>query len=271
MSGNIKSDEYLFFFKLYNAFLQIDSVASMVYGRNRELIKKFFNVYLKIANNDNALEESKNDLKIAFEEYVKLMLHLYNKDTMAQHSTYPHVLNNPNITEAFREFAEAVEKYQKWRLSLTPHDIKTIYIANLNDRHKYYTNKPFDTEININIDTQTMQNNQILKQSIIEFHNAISHLNSIFFTTRELNKQKAINHFIRGSLDSYKAIIKDYFCLLNDDKKVECSHFDKVKALRQKEYGIIGSDNKNKVLQEYKLIASDMINEKNKAINTNNT
>lgn len=58
----------------------------------------------------------------------------------------------------------------------------------------------------------------------------------MFFTTDELNKQIAINHFIRGAFDSYKAIIKDYFCLLDEYKKINDSHFILVKELRQTEY-----------------------------------
>ncbi|KAA8711152.1 hypothetical protein [Helicobacter canis] len=246
--------------------MQIDSVASIVYGRNRFLIKSFFDFYLKMANkkvNPDDRARLKNDWK----EYVKLRGHCKVPffENTTRHSNYlPTFENDPSLTQEFLHLAKAVEYYQKWRKSLSKEEIKKIYIANTKERHAYYANNSLEKidELVESCETTTMQNNQILKQTLIEFHNAISHLHAVILYSGEANKTRAKNHFIRGALDSYKALIKDYYHLLSDEsKKLEV---DRIRKLRKMEYQNIGNDgNKKTIFDEYENIAQDILRLKN--------
>ncbi|WP_104722220.1 hypothetical protein [Helicobacter mesocricetorum] len=150
-----KDEDLYNFFWLYKVFLEIDSFASITYGRNRSLIQSFYNFYFTKANKDDKdkYEEAKNKLKAQCKEYFSKngYLKIYKFDPKTN-SRYPHIVTNPNISEAFKEFAEATAQYVKWRECLSPKQIKRIYIANLKDRQKYYASnddsfKVFNKEI----------------------------------------------------------------------------------------------------------------------------
>jgi len=79
-------------------------------------------------------------------------------------------------------------------------------------------------------------NNSLFRQSLIECHNALSHILAGFKNSEtSLNKNisKANNHFHRGVLDIYKTIIKDNYSKINKNKLIE---------LRKKEFTSIGID-----------------------------
>lgn len=266
MNGKNKEKDLDYFYILYSAFLELDCLDSLISGRNRELIKSFYNFYLKISNNESDAE-AKRILKISFDEYAAktrttrvALRQPTNKD-----SRYLHIVTNPNITESFKQLSKAVEVYSKWRDCLSNEQIKTIYIANLKDRQKYYFSVSLD---NFNdcvtkyLDSNKIQNNKILKQTLIEFHNAISHLTEVYLgrqqqKEQDSNKQRAINHFKRGALDSYKAIIKDYFCIEN---KVNDEILNDIKDIRQYEYDSIGDDEKRKdIFKKYNQVANKII------------
>lgn len=265
---NGKDKNLAYFYNLYSAFLELDCVDSLTYGRNRELIKSFYNVYLKISNNEN-LEKAKEILKNDFDRYasIKRIFEVTLKQPTNKDSKYLHIITNPNITQAFRELSKAIETYSKWRECLSNEHIKIIYIANLKDRQKYYFNGNLD-DLNDCIakylDSKNARNNKILKQTLIEFHNAISHLTEVyagrqFDAEQDSNKTRAINHFKRGALDSYKAIIKDYFCL-KDTIKINDSIINDIKDTRQYEYNTIGDDkNRKDIFKKYNQIANTII------------
>lgn len=256
-----------FFYKLYGVFMEIDSVASLVYGRNRDLIKSFFYFYLKMANGDIA---DRSALKNKWEEYVRRRggCRACFKDTSAGRANYlPTFEQDPNLAKEFLRLANAVEHYREWRASLQPQEIKKIYVANTKERHGYYANNALKNieDLIEECDVTTMQNNQILKQTLIEFHNAISHLYTIVINSGESNKGRAINHFRRGALDSYKAIIKDYCYLLSDsDKEVVAKE---IKELRKMEYQNIGNDKKDEIFSKYENITADILNKRKEHLN----
>ena len=77
-----------------------------------------------------------------------------------------------------------------------------------------------------------------LKQSLMEFNNALSHLfNALIHKQSESNLLRAKIHIQRATLDFYKAIIKDLSFLKKIDNEV-----DFIKQIRLKEYSKIGSE-----------------------------
>ncbi|ECK7568718.1 hypothetical protein AJY72_00180 [Campylobacter jejuni] len=264
-----------FFYKLYGLFLEIDSIASICEGRNRKLIISFFGYFSLIAQKQDKkdseilkeITEAKIKLKQEFKDYCKInskfRLPIWN---LKQHSTYGAILKNPNISEFFLEFLNAVKKYSEWRSKLGSEQLLLIYKKNLIDRQQYYTNdKKVFEEINKileSVPSDKLDNNKIIKQSLIEFHNAISHLVSIFYgNTEESNIKRAINHFKRGALDSYKSIIKDYYLLKNSGNILyELDLEKKLINIRENEFRNMGTDNNGDLLKKYENMVNDIIN-----------
>ena len=286
--NNSGNGRRLNFFQLYAVFLGLDSVDSFMYGRNRVLIQQFYNVYYseavykgalkdrasqdELKEKQSKLEEESVSLKNEFEKYVRQRGKHYNKIwvTPQMSSIYPHIVENPNISEVFLRFVEAIEQYGQWRSALNDEQLLVIYRKNLEDRQKYYGGdecfKDFNEELLQKIDISKLTNNKMLKQALIEFHNAISHLVAAYYGKKqERNKERAINHFKRGALDSYKAIIKDFYHLYNAKKVTYKLSLELIENIRKKEYLSIGSD--NVLFEAYKNITDPIIskiNEQNK-------
>lgn len=244
MSGDINQG---LFFKLYAVFLSIDSLTSFVCGRQYSLINDFFHCYLGLSFGkcDNRLNEVKekirNNLRIYVDKHWQTKLFPDN----IQHSDYlPSIKNNQNLSLAFKELIDAVEQYEKWRGLLNDEQIRIIYKKNLKDRQTYYANESgvFDKLNDELIQSVKFDNNKILKQTLIEFHNAISHLVAVYYGRAQDGKNinRAINHFRRGALDSYKAIIKDFYHI-RDNRTY--NPLSSLKEVRNKEYKGIGKDN----------------------------
>lgn len=275
------------FFQLYALFLEIDSVSSFINGRNRFLIQCFCNVYCleamrkeALKNKDsqnlkkiqNKLKEGKESLKNEFRKYIsqrgRHRIEIWADSRNS--STYPYIIENPNISEVFSRFVEAIEQYGQWRSALNDEQLLVIYRKNLEDRQKYYGGdecfKDFNEELLQKIDISKLTNNKMLKQALIEFHNAISHLVAAYYGKKqERNKERAINHFKRGALDSYKAIIKDFYHLYNAKKVTYKLSLELIENIRKEEYLSIGSD--NVLFEVYKNITDPIIskiNEQNK-------
>lgn len=264
--NNSSSGDDALFFKIYRAFLEVDSINSFTQGRNRHLIKDFYHLYYAMAmakkpkeqEVQTRLKKAKKDLKIRFEDYIykngKHRPKIWADDKT--HSTYLHIIENPAISEAFLHFTDATEQYARWRDKLSNENILAIYMKNLEDRHKYYTDMSLLQFPNIQ--ANTLKNNKILKQTLIEFHNAISHLVAIYYgREQENNKNRAINHFKRGALDSYKAIIKDFYHLYNINRTTYEPPLETLKDIRKKEYLGIGSD--ERLFKEYREFTQKLI------------
>lgn len=163
-----------------------------------------------------------------------------------------------SLSLAFKELINAVEQYEKWRSLLNEEQIRTIYKKNLEDRQKYYTNESgaFDELNDELIQSVKFDNNKILKQTLIEFHNAISHLVAVYYGRAQDGKNinRAINHFRRGALDSYKAIIKDFYHIRNDETY---NPLNDLKDIREREYKNIGKD--ESLCDSYKKLTDKII------------
>ena len=73
----------------------------------------------------------------------------------------------------------------------------------------------------------------LLKQSLMEFNNAISHIcNALMANEVNENINRAISHLYRGSLDFYKAIIKDLSFL----SKIDNRYLKEIMKIRELEY-----------------------------------
>ena len=264
-------DDLNLFFELYAQFLAIDSINTLVYGRNRSLIKTFYEFYYfqamsrKNKNLQKKLKETKDKLKKEWVEYIKGYSQYCSKEIQInqQSSSVPrHIIENPNISEAFSCFVDAIQQYEKWRSRLSNEHILSIYRKNLEDRQKYYADDGFDEfneELLKKINIEKLKNNKILKQTLIEFHNAISHLVAVYCGRQQdgKNKDRAINHFRRGALDSYKAIIKDFYHLRNVKKVAYKPSLKKIKDIRREEYLGIGSD--KDISKKYKNFTDELI------------
>ena len=124
-----------------------------------------------------------------------------------------------------------MQQYEKWRSRLSNEHILSIYRKNLEDRQKYYADDGFDEF-----------NEELLKKINIE---------------KLKNKDRAINHFRRGALDSYKAIIKDFYHLRNVKKVAYKPSLKKIKDIRREEYLGIGSD--KDISKKYKNFTDELI------------
>lgn len=286
---NSSNGNDLNFFQLYALFLEIDSVSSFINGRNRFLIQSFCNVYCleamrkeALKNKDsqdlkkiqNKLKEGKKSLKNEFKNYIsqrgKHRIEIWADSKNS--STYPHITENPNISEAFLCFINAVEQHEQWRSALNDEQVLLIYRKNLEDRQKFYGNDEcfiaFNEELLKKINVSKLKNNKMLKQTLVEFHNAISHLVAAYYGhNQKNNKTRAINHFKRGALDSYKAIIKDFYCLYDAKKVTHELPLEDMENMRKKEYLNIGGD--SLIFKEYKKITDTILGYFPKSVSNN--
>lgn len=259
MSGHIEELEY--FFQEYKIFLEIEAIVSFVKGRDYDVIKCFYDFFLEISQTpskqQDVIDVAKSKLEEKFEEYKQENENYKITFTRNHGNAIPisfSLNRNNKISHAFSLLAMAIKQYGEWRNGLNEKAIKEIYIKNLCDKQRYYFgNAPRDLNSHLaNVEAST--NNKILRQSLIEFHNGISHLNAVYWNTgdNEINTDRAANHFKRGALDSYKAIIKD-FCILAGQSPME-TIIDNLKILRECEYQTVGDDsqrNKDRLYKKY--------------------
>ena len=250
---SLKKEKYLQrFFELYDDFLQIDAVVSVVKGREYNLILNFYSVFFIISKRTipddvdskfDVLRAKLQDFQHKNEQYSIGNLSNRRKDGQQPNirSTKAVLEYGGDLSKAFYGFVEATKQYAEWRGKLSSEAIAKIFNKNLEERNKFY-----GCQIECNTIKSPTNQNKILKQSLVELFNAISHLNAIYWNRAEAekNKERAINHFYRGALDIYKAIIKDFFCLVESAPDETMSDIiDELKNVRRSEYNTTGSDN----------------------------
>lgn len=250
--------ELEYFFQKYKEFLKIESIVSLIKGRDYEVIKHFYHLFLEISQYPIKEDEAKlarNKLECVFNKYKEENKGYQTIDFTRGHSDATSIdvaLNKgAKISQAFSLLTEAIKQYSDWRKCLSKEAIQEIYLKNLSDKQKYYFNKPLDKfnqeSLKQYLKNNEVANNNILRQSLIEFHNAISHLNAIYWNTGDnnINTDRAASHFKRGALDSHKAIIKDFYLLTGNDIDMILEKIvSKLKKLRMSEYQTIGDDKK---------------------------
>lgn len=167
------------------------------------------------------------------------------------------------LSKVFLNMVEATKQYMSWRKLLPKEAVQEIYLKNLQDRQKYYFEHEL-SELNNSLLAQKVHKSYMLRQTLIEFYNAISHLSVAYYGISPSldNIKRAKSHFQRGALDSYKAIIKD-FCYLINGKEVPEKIIQELKGLREIECNTIGNDHarqKDEVIEGYRKSTDNILN-----------
>jgi hypothetical protein len=251
------------FFRLYNQFLDIDAhIALTGVGRNRYIINNFLELFTLLHKKDKAnfnrkLKDVSTDLlkyKSKYKKYEKICTEVsYNQEYQIFDTTISPILSN-----GFKKFYDASELYYIHRKELTDEDMVKIYIKSNESYQISYFGKPifgFEEFLRKQIKSNEYKIVKIavLKQSLMEFNNALSHLNSAFFNREpDANIKRAAAHIERGALDFYKAIIRDRMFL----EKFSEKDTEAIRLIRCKEYGLIGKNDRGILFDEYKKMLS---------------
>jgi hypothetical protein len=176
----ISSDDIIEFFKIYNDYLE-----NVLYI---SLTKKGLNIHSHIFFMKSfVILTDKNSDNVKIKKILELLRDLLKKNSYNQKFVSLNLRDKLSIDHisSLVTIQDSVEKF--------------FYAIELYKKiHKKY-----------------------LKQGIIEFHNFLAHL-LVSFSGQNIdhNKIKAINHLYRGTIDSYKSIIKticDENCSLKND------------------------------------------------------
>lgn len=258
-----KKNTYIFFFTKYLQFAEIEAVASVAKGRNYEIIKCLYSLFVEISRKKTEAQKVEKEIK-ELDKQIEIFKE-ENKDIpsisirISTQQGYLYTLSpNSDLSRAFQLLVTSMNKYKIWRENLSKEALKEIYKRNLLDKQRFYF-KDTPEDLNKELLSQTLvARNYVLRQSLIEFYNGISHLNAAFWNTgdKEDNVKKAKHHFQRGALDSYKAIIKDFSLMLgNQSDEPRQKFLKKIADIRQKEYQTIGFEKKRNedisLYQEY--------------------
>jgi len=241
------------FYCLYNKFLIVDKVVSLTnHGRDRSIIHKFFLLHLNITSNKfienkNEILKFINDINKTLNEYLlkyrkfKIVCD-YEKDTRITKIEEKKV---KELNKAFKDFYLAANLYTKHRKNMSDDDLKSIFEKMITDYTYGVFEKTDDSESCIENFHKCFEDINIkkitnLKQALMEFNNAISHIVRADYkqeNEEEKNIIRAINHLERGTLDYYKSIIKEFYFLDNISVKNEKI----LQHIRCREFNSIGN------------------------------
>ncbi len=223
---------FQFYFSLYCKFLSKDLVNSFdpSNGRNSKVIDSFYRAFFVLTGADYSREE-KNNLLAELNEIVSDYLDNPTNEDMCL------LLNN--------------------HLQCLSKDLNASYNiiqSNTKVNFGYFASAQKD------FNKYRINTNQILKQGMIEFNNAMSHLYAGVKGGNDFliaNISKANAHLYRGALDYYKTIIKDNFKKLTPEQRVQ------LVALRIDELNYVGIDVSNKtkregILKKYQALVESM-------------
>lgn len=244
----VKKQYLHIFFTKYLQFAKTEAVASVAKGRNYDIIKYLYSLFVEISKDKTEAQKVKEEIE-ELDEQLK-DFEKENKDIpsisirVSTQQGYLYTLSpNSDLSRAFQLLVTSMKKYKIWRENLSKEALKEIYKRNLLDKQRFYF-KDTPEDLNKELLSQTLvARNYVLRQSLIEFYNGISHLNAAFWNTgdTEDNVKKAKHHFQRGALDSYKAIIKDFSLMLgSQNDELRQKFLKKIANIRQKEYQTIG-------------------------------
>ncbi|EIN8284544.1 hypothetical protein LO840_000272 [Campylobacter coli] len=259
----LKSEYYI----LYYRFLELDK-KSLLCGRDDQLILAFM-LYYKALIEDK--EETVNKIKDKMSEMF-LERDMSPREINFDIKTIC-IENDLNLYSKF--FLEALGVFNKFRKKIGKKNRENIAKKLLEDRLQYYNFFTLDVKT---IVYEERDVTYFPLQVLNEFHNAMSHLCSVFISTgaSENNIKRAENHLQRAILDLYKVIIKDFFIIVSQDvTKEQNDTIEKIKndiiTIRDLEYKTIGVDRtmekfsennkpKKNIFQEYKKVCKKIIN-----------
>lgn len=248
---NLKSySDYLNnFFSFYEKFLLVDATVSIIaVGRSRDILGDFLLYFVSIV-------DKKDEQKISFyEEHIELLLEQYLVNNIQyivtcnennKSSGYTQITSRINVelNNSLKAFVKASKLYELHRKKLSQPEIIELYKKNSFDYYLTAFGSETQDEFKAVLDTYTTSKQvngvRLLKQSLMEFNNAISHLYSAWKKSSvDNNIERAQHHLNRGALDFYKSIIKE-LSMLN---KIDDSIFQSIKQIRCSEYSTIGGE-----------------------------
>lgn len=235
------------FFKLYEQFLLVDSVVSILSnGRDRDLMIEFLLYFTEIANKkESEVLNHKRQVKEKLRNYIKKNTEIVNKCHIFSSSENYQISQrvNNDLNKSLKVFLEASKLYENHRRKLTQEEIINIYKRNALDYYLTAFGIETQDEFKDSLDSYTKSKQvngvRLLKQSLMEFNNAISHLYSAWKKSNiDKNMERAQHHLNRGALDFYKSIIKELSML----GKIDNSNLELLKYIRCSEYGTIGEE-----------------------------
>lgn len=238
------------FFNLYEHFLLVDTTISVLAeGRSRDILGTFLLYFMSIVadkKNEQEIVQYQDEVKLLLENYVNInSKNIVNCYSINKSSNYAHITSkiSTDLNNSFKAFFKAAELYESHRNKLTQQEIIEIYEKNALD---YYltafgnnTQDEFKASLKTYIASKQANGVRLLKQSLMEFNNSISHLYSAWKKSSvDKNLERAQHHLNRGALDFYKSIIKELSML----GKINDSNLKSLKQLRCSEYNSIGEE-----------------------------
>lgn len=207
------------YFSLYCKFLSKDLVNSFdpLNGRNSKIIDSFYRAFFVLTGADYSIED-KNATLTELSQII---------------SEYLDNLTNEDMCMLLKKHLECSSKDFNASFNLIQNNTKVNF--------GYFVSAQKD------FNTYRIDKNHILKQGLIEFNNAISHLYAGVKAGNDFlisNISKANTHFYRGALDYYKTIIKDNFQRLTPEQRTQ------LVTLRIDELNCVGVDVANKAKRE---------------------
>lgn len=237
------------FFRLYEQFLLVDSIVSILSdGRDRDIVVRFLLYFTDIVNKkESEILNHKEQVKKILKGYIVQNDLIANRCNFFNLSHY-HIsvvsqrINN-DLNNSFKAFLKASKLYEIHRQKLTQQEIISVYKRNALDYYLTAFGVEAQDEFKASLESYTASKQvngvRLLKQSLMEFNNAISHLYSGWKKSSiDKNIERAQHHLNRGALDFYKSIIKE-LSMLN---KINTSNLDELKNLRCLEYNSIGEE-----------------------------
>jgi regulator of sigma D len=221
-------DHYSEFFIQYCRFISKDLLATFDkrLGRNTKVIYTFYKVFYVINKKDADRTKPQEALMILATQVDN---YLSDGDT----SIYSEMYNSLNCVN--KNFVKSLGYLN--HLSNPLNDFNEA-VSDFNKIHK----------------------NELFKQGMIEFNNALAHLFVGFSTSEtnfEKNISKACTHLHRGSLDYYKTLIKNKESLTYKQK----SELIRIRGLEMKSIGLeVSNHDKDTILIEYRKLARQLHN-----------
>lgn len=228
-------------FICYLDYIEIDLANSLInktkFAKNVKLLNSFKNLFSYALNPDYveqgnfASQLQKLQLSIqAYKDDAKNKLEISNKIDFDLNLIAKFIVSNPNFKKQHKDFYISNKNFS---------DAFKNSLINKDD-FKDYTSLKLNSE-----------DEQVFVQSLLEFHNALSHL--ILATckkhsnTQENNYKSAINHLYRATLDNYKIIIRFSLGKVQDNEDIQKAFI----SIRENEFLLLGEDLKNKKFNFY--------------------
>ncbi|EJF06796.1 hypothetical protein ThvES_00010920 [Thiovulum sp. ES] len=224
------------FFSLYKQFKDVDSIISLTkFGRNKLLISNFLELF------SNMLFEDSSSFK---NNSLQLSKRLANYQKSSKKLGF---YNDKFVEKLFLDTRIGIITENKELLDCFYNFYKAMLI------YRQYKKR-------------------LLKQSLMEFNNAISHLYSTLISTKydddpqcgvgEKNIRRAKSHLQRASLDFYKDI---FISVLSQREDFNLKYLEDIKNIRFDEYQHMGDTESNRVniLDKYSEIFLKDFNVKN--------